>query len=73
MKNMTYYNIHIYYMNKYLMILLAFLLINGLGSLTTYLVPSIPKNKVLPIILWLNMLLFLALFLPSKVASFLTI
>ena len=45
-------------MNKYLNILLAFFFINGLGSLTTYLVPSIPKNKVLPIILWLNMLLF---------------
>tara|TARA_B100001057_G_C22843469_1_gene948059 strand:+ start:2078 stop:2260 length:183 start_codon:yes stop_codon:yes gene_type:complete len=60
-------------MNKYLLILLAFFFINGLGSLTTYLVPSLPKNKVLPIILWLNMLLFLALFLPSRVASFLSI
>lgn len=60
-------------MNKYLIILLVFFFINGLGSLTTYMVPSIPKNKVLPIILWLNMLLFLALFLPSRVASFLSI
>ena len=60
-------------MNKYLLILLAFFFINGLVSLTTYLVPSLPKNKVLPIILWLNMLLFLALFLPSRVASFLSI
>ena len=60
-------------MNKYLLILLAFFFINRLGSLTTYLVPSIPKNKVLPIVLWLNMLLFLALFLPSRVASFLSI
>ncbi len=60
-------------MNKYLIILLAFFFINGLGSLTTYLVPSIPKDKVLPIILWINMLLILALFLPSRVASFLTI
>ena len=60
-------------MNKYLIILLAFFFINGLGSLTTYLVPSIPKDKVLPIILWMNMILFLALFLPSRVASFLTV
>ena len=57
-------------MNKYLIILLAFFFINGLGSLLTFLVPSIPKNKVLPIILWLNMVLFLALFLPTKVAIF---
>jgi len=60
-------------MNKYMIILLAFFFINGLGSLLTFLIPSLPKNKVLPIILWLNMVLFLALFLPTKVASFLTI
>ena len=56
-----------------MIILLAFLFINGLGSLTAYLVPTIPRNKILPIILWFNMLLVLALFLPSRVASFLTI
>ena len=56
-----------------MIILLAFFFINGLGSLLTFLIPSLPKNKVLPIILWLNMVLFLALFLPTKVASFLTI
>ena len=58
-------------MNKFMIILLAFLLINGMGSLIGYLVPSIPKDKVLPIILWLNMILVLALFLPTRVASFL--
>jgi len=54
-----------------MIILLAFLFINGMGSLIGYLVPSIPKDKVLPIILWLNMILVLALFLPTRVASFL--
>ena len=54
-------------MNKYLIILLAFFFINGLGSLTTYLVPSIPKNKVLPIILWLNMILSLLVILNLKI------
>ena len=73
MITILYYNIRIYYMNKYMIILLAFLFINGLGSLTAYLVPTIPRNKILPIILWFNMLLVLALFLPSRVASFLTI
>uniref|UniRef100_A0A6C0KC61 Uncharacterized protein n=1 Tax=viral metagenome TaxID=1070528 RepID=A0A6C0KC61_9ZZZZ len=58
-------------MNKFMIILLAFLFINGMGSLIGYLVPSIPKDKVLPIILWLNMILVLALFLPTRVASFL--
>lgn len=59
-------------MNKFLMILLAFLLINGMSSLTTYLIPTIPKEKILPIVLWANVVLFLALFLPTRVASFLT-
>lgn len=59
-------------MNKFMMILLAFLFINGLGSLLGYLVPTLPKDKILPIIMWLNMILFLALFLPTRVASFLT-
>ena len=53
-------------MNKFMMILLAFFFINGLGSLLGYLVPSLPKDKILPIIMWLNMILFLALFLPTK-------
>ena len=58
-------------MNKFMIILLAFIFINGMGSLIGYLVPTIPKDKVLPIILWLNMILVLALFLPTRVASFL--
>jgi len=59
-------------MNKYLMILLAFILINGMSSLMAYLVPTIPKEKLIPIIMWANVVLFLALFLPTRVASFLT-
>ena len=58
-------------MNKFMIILLAFIFINGMGSLIGYLVPTIPKDRVLPIILWLNMILVLALFLPTRVASFL--
>ena len=59
-------------MNKYVMILLAFILINGMSSLMAYLVPTIPKEKLIPIIMWANVVLFLALFLPTRVASFLT-
>ena len=59
-------------MNKFVIILLAFILINGLSSITAYLVPTIPQDKILPIILWSNVVLFLALFLPTRVASFLT-
>jgi len=54
------------------MILLAFILINGMSSLMAYLVPTIPKEKLIPIIMWANVVLFLALFLPTRVASFLT-
>jgi hypothetical protein len=60
-------------MNKYVMILLAFLLVNGFSAITGYLVPSLPADKILPIVLWINVALFLALFLPTRVASFLTI
>ncbi len=59
-------------MNKFVMILLAFILINGMSSLTAYLVPTLPKDKILPIVMWANMILFLALFLPTRVASFLS-
>tara|TARA_B100000927_G_scaffold272562_1_gene250303 strand:+ start:1618 stop:1800 length:183 start_codon:yes stop_codon:yes gene_type:complete len=59
-------------MNKFVMILLAFILINGMSSLMAYLVPTIPKEKLIPIIMWANVVLFLALFLPTRVASFLT-
>mgnify|MGYP006237732259 CR=1 FL=1 len=59
-------------MNKFVMILLAFILINGMSSLMVYLVPTLPKDKILPIVMWANMILFLALFLPTRVASFLS-
>lgn len=59
-------------MNKFVMILLAFILINGMSSLMVYLVPTLPKDKILPIVMWSNMILFLALFLPTRVASFLS-
>tara|TARA_B000000477_G_C6035386_1_gene203545 strand:+ start:662 stop:844 length:183 start_codon:yes stop_codon:yes gene_type:complete len=60
-------------MNKYTVILLAFIFINGMGSLISYLFPAVPKDRVLPIILWLNMVLALAFFLPNRVATFLTL
>jgi hypothetical protein len=60
-------------MNKYTVILLAFIFINGMGSLISYLFPNIPSDRVLPIILWLNMILALAFFLPNRVATFLTL
>ena len=60
-------------MNKYTIILLAFIFINGMGSLISYLFPTVPKDRVLPIILWLNMILALAFFLPNRVATFLTL
>ena len=59
-------------MNKYVIILLAFLFING-AVLFWLLGTTIPGEKVFPIISWLNVVLILALLLPSRVASFLTI
>ena len=60
-------------MNKYTVILLAFIFINGMGALISYLFPAVPKDRVLPIILWLIMVLALAFFLPNRVATFLTL
>lgn len=58
-------------MNKYLMILALFLTINGFFSLLTFLFPTLPGDKVLPIQLWINALLIFAAFLPGTVAAFL--
>ena len=41
-------------MNKYVIILLAFLFINGASSLIGYLVPTLPGEKVFPIISWIK-------------------
>ena len=58
-------------MNKYLWILALFLVINGFFQLTTFLFPTMPADKVLPIQLWINALLLFSLFLQGSVASFL--
>tara|TARA_B100000927_G_C16143409_1_gene340346 strand:+ start:295 stop:480 length:186 start_codon:yes stop_codon:yes gene_type:complete len=59
-------------MNKYLMILALFLTVNGFFSLTAFLFPTLPADKILSIQLWINALLILALFLPTTVAPFLS-
>ena len=58
-------------MNKYLWILALFLVINGFFSLTAFLFPTIPADKVLSIQLWINALLLFSTFLPNTVATFL--
>lgn len=58
-------------MNKYIIIPSLFLAINGLLSITSFLFPIIPVDKILPIQLWINALLLFGLFLPNHVAPFL--
>jgi len=53
------------------MILALFLTINGFFSLLTFLFPTLPGDKVLPIQLWINALLIFAAILPGTVAAFL--
>ena len=60
-------------MNKYLMIILAFVFFNGFISLLSFSFPNIPMDKVLPIQMWGNALFLFALLLPHKVAPFLLI
>jgi len=53
------------------MILALFLTINGFFSLTSFLFPSMPSDKILSIQLWINALLLFSVFLPGTVAPFL--
>ena len=58
-------------MNKFIMIFAVFFAMNGLLSLTGFLFPTIPTEKILTIQLWMNALLLFCLFLKSSVASWL--
>ena len=60
-------------MNKFLIILLAFLFINGLFTLVSFLFPTMGMDKILPIQLWINAILIFAAILPDNVATFLNI
>ena len=60
-------------MNKFLIILLAFLFINGLFTLVSFLFPTMVMDKILPIQLWINAILIFAAILPGNVATFLNI
>ena len=52
-------------------LLLAFVFFNGLFTLTGFLFPQLPTDKLVPIQLWINAILAFAFFLPNDVASFL--
>jgi len=58
-------------MNKYIAIFALFLTINGFFSLSSFVFPSMPVDKILPVQLWINALLLFGLFLPATVAPFL--
>lgn len=58
-------------MNKYIAIFALFLTINGFFSLSSFVFPSMPVDKILPVQLWINALLLFGLFLPTTVAPFL--
>ena len=58
-------------MNKFIIVVLAFFAINGFFSLISFLFPTLPMDKILPIQLWINALLLFALMLPGTVATFL--
>tara|TARA_B100001063_G_scaffold167716_1_gene156761 strand:+ start:5531 stop:5716 length:186 start_codon:yes stop_codon:yes gene_type:complete len=58
-------------MNKYIMILLAFIFFNGFISLLNFSFPTLPMDKIFPIQLWGNALFLFAFLLPQQVAPFL--
>lgn len=53
------------------MALLIFIFVNGFFSLTAFLFPSLPIDKIFPLQLWINALLLFSLILPKHVAPFL--
>jgi len=71
MRDIRYYNIFINYMNKYLMLIIAFIFFNGFISFLGFSFPTIPMDKVLPLQLWGNALFLFVFLLPQKVAPFL--
>jgi|TARA_X000000368_G_C22765806_1_gene594891 hypothetical protein len=58
-------------MNKNILILALFFTINGFFSLTSFLFPAMPADKILSIQLWINALLIFSFLLPGTVAPFL--
>tara|TARA_B100000035_G_scaffold99064_3_gene84046 strand:+ start:5687 stop:5872 length:186 start_codon:yes stop_codon:yes gene_type:complete len=58
-------------MNKLVIIVIAFIVLNGGFSLLGYIVPTTPIDKIVPIQLWLNALLIFSCFLPSRRAEYL--
>ena len=58
-------------MNRIIWTIIIFFVLNGFLSLTGFLFPSIPMEKILPIQLWFNAILLLSLLLPTKVGGFL--
>ena len=49
-------------MNKLVIIVIAFIVLNGGFSLLGYIVPTTPIDKIVPIQLWLNALLIFSCF-----------
>jgi hypothetical protein len=58
-------------MNKFKLILALFFGINGLISLSGFLFPEIPADKIIPLQLWFNAILLFSVVLKSSVASWL--
>ena len=59
-------------MNRIIWTVIIFFVLNGFISLSGFLFPAIPFDKVFPMQLWFNAVLLLSLLLPTNVASFLT-
>tara|TARA_B100000902_G_scaffold124190_1_gene124138 strand:+ start:5440 stop:5625 length:186 start_codon:yes stop_codon:yes gene_type:complete len=58
-------------MNKLVIIVIAFIVINGGFSLLGFIVPTTPIDKIAPIQLWVNALLVFCCFLPNRRAEYL--
>jgi hypothetical protein len=62
--------IHSIYMNKFLSILLGFVVINLIFWAIPFLVPRLPGELIIPYQLWANSLVVFALILPKNIGSF---
>ena len=56
---------------QFIISLFIFIFVNGFFSLTAFLFPTLPIDKIFPLQLWVNALLLFSLILPKHTASFL--
>ena len=57
-------------MNKFIVIILLFIISNLIFSVIAFLLPTVPKANIIPYQLWSNAIIIFLLILPTDVGSY---